>query len=58
MLATSMFHSKVAGLAGDIQVGIVVRNLTDVSYRDYLRRYKEFALDEGRNVLVRVSTGL
>ena len=42
----------------DIQVGLVVRNLANVSYRDYLSRYKEFALDQGRNVLVRVSTGL
>jgi iron complex outermembrane recepter protein len=42
----------------DIQVGFVMRNLANVSYRDYLSRYKDFALDQGRNVLVRVSTGL
>ncbi|MEZ4652087.1 MAG: TonB-dependent receptor [Candidatus Eisenbacteria bacterium] len=38
--------------------GVDVRNLLDRSYRSYLSRYKEFALDPGRNVIVRVSTSL
>jgi outer membrane receptor protein involved in Fe transport len=35
-----------------------VRNVTDKAYRDYMSRYKRFALDEGRNVMLFVSTGL
>ena len=41
-----------------VQIDLAVRNVGDVSYRDYLSRYKEFALDQGRSVLIRVSTGL
>jgi len=32
-----------------------VRNLTDKAYKSYLSRYKSFALDPGRNVLIRIS---
>ena len=39
------------------RVDIAVRNATDVSYRGFLSRYKEFALDPGRNVVLRVSLG-
>ena len=35
-----------------------VRNALDESYRDFLSRYKGFALDAGRNVVFRISTGL
>ena len=39
------------------RVDIAVRNATDVSYRGFLSRYKEFALDPGRNVVLRLSLG-
>ncbi|PYO41287.1 MAG: hypothetical protein DMD33_14520 [Gemmatimonadetes bacterium] len=39
------------------QIEVAVRNLTDVSYRSFLSRYKEFALDPGRNVTLRISLG-
>ena len=38
-------------------VDITVRNATNVSYRSFLSRYKEFALDPGRNVVLRISVG-
>ena len=38
-------------------VDLAVRNATNVSYRGFLSRYKEFALDPGRNVVVSVSLG-
>ena len=39
-----------------MRVDLTVRNAADASYRDFLSRYKEFALNPGRNVIVRVST--
>jgi iron complex outermembrane recepter protein len=33
-----------------------VLNAGDTSYRNFLSRYKEFALDPGRNIILRVST--
>ena len=39
------------------QVDLAVRNATNVSYRSFLSRYKEFALDPGRNVVLRISLG-
>ena len=44
--------------AHEVRVGISVRNLLDAEYRSFLSRYKAFALDPGRNIMVRVSTGL
>jgi outer membrane receptor protein involved in Fe transport len=38
-----------------IRLDLEVRNLFDTAYRSFLNRYKEFALDPGRNVLVRLS---
>ena len=38
-----------------IRFDIRVRNLTDKAYKSFLSRYKSFALDPGRNVLVRLS---
>lgn len=38
-------------------VDLAVRNATNVSYRSFLSRYKEFALDPGRNVVLRISLG-
>ena len=37
------------------EIDLAVRNLTDVSYRSFLSRYKEFALDPGRNITLRIS---
>ena len=39
------------------RVDLSVRNVANVSYRSFLSRYKEFALDPGRNVVLRVSVG-
>ncbi len=39
-----------------MRIDLLVRNAGNVRYRDFLSRYKEFALDQGRNVLLRVST--
>jgi len=38
-----------------IRFDIRVRNLTDKAYKSFLSRYKGFALDPGRNVLLRLS---
>jgi iron complex outermembrane receptor protein/hemoglobin/transferrin/lactoferrin receptor protein len=38
-----------------IRFDIRVRNLTDKAYKSFLSRYKSFALDPGRNVLLRLS---
>ncbi len=40
-----------------IQVDVAVHNVANTSYRSFLSRYKEFALDPGRNVVVRLSLG-
>lgn len=37
-------------------VGLAIRNLTNVQYRDFLNRYKEFAYAPGFNAVVRLST--
>jgi len=39
------------------RVDLAVKNVTNVSYRSFLSRYKEFALDPGRNIVLRVSVG-
>lgn len=44
-------------LGRDAHIDLAVRNLTNVSYRSFLSRYKEFALDPGRNITLRVSLG-
>jgi outer membrane receptor protein involved in Fe transport len=57
----TLFHLS-AGIArrllgSDARLDVRVRNLTDVRYRDFLSRYKEFALSPGRNIVVRFSLG-
>jgi outer membrane receptor protein involved in Fe transport len=42
------------GRATRLEVG--VRNLGDVRYKNFLSRYKEFALEPGRNIIIRIST--
>ena len=41
-----------------VRIELQVRNALDTSYRDFLSRYKAFALNPGRNVVVRLSTEL
>jgi outer membrane receptor protein involved in Fe transport len=40
------------------RIDLTGRNLGDTSYRDFMSRYKGFALDQGRNIILRISTGL
>jgi len=42
--------------AHPVRLDVRVRNLADTRYRSFLSRYKSFALDPGRNILVRLST--
>ncbi len=39
-----------------IQLDLIARNLTNASYRDFLSRYKEFALNPGRDIRFRATT--
>ena len=41
----------------DVRFDLRVQNAGNVAYRDFLSRYKQFALDPGRNVSLRISTG-
>jgi iron complex outermembrane recepter protein len=40
-----------------MRLDLAVRNLFNTSYRSFLSRYKEFALDPGRNLIIRLSAG-
>ena len=40
-----------------VQVSVRVRNATNAAYKDFLSRYKAFALNPGRDVLVRMRIG-
>src|SRR2546421_1382049 len=40
-----------------MRLDVTVRNVLDQRYRSFLSRYKEFAFDPGRNVVVRLSSG-
>jgi len=42
------------GRSTRLEVG--VRNAGNVRYKNFLSRYKEFALEPGRNIIIRVST--
>jgi iron complex outermembrane receptor protein len=46
----------LATRAGEFHVDVDVRNLFDKAYAGFLSRYKLYALDQGRNLTVRVST--
>ncbi len=48
------FRQHWFGRATRIDLGL--RNITNTSYRDFLSRYKEFALAPGRNIILRIST--
>ena len=41
-----------------VYLDVRVRNATNARYTDFLSRYKVFAFGEGRNIVVRLSTGL
>jgi outer membrane receptor protein involved in Fe transport len=41
-----------------LRLDLRLRNATNVSYRNFLSRYKEFAEDPGRNIVLRLSTEL
>jgi iron complex outermembrane recepter protein len=41
-----------------VRIELQVRNALDTRYRDFLSRYKAFAFNPGRNVVVRLSTEL
>jgi len=46
-------------LAGrTLRIDLQVRNALDTAYRDFLDRYKEFALSPGRSIVVRLATGI
>jgi iron complex outermembrane receptor protein len=45
-------------LGREFSFDLGVQNLLNKRYKNYLSRYKEFALDPGINVLFRVSTGI
>ena len=40
-----------------VRIDVALRNALNTRYRSFLSRYKEFALDPGRNLILRVSTG-
>ncbi|HEX8906797.1 MAG TPA: TonB-dependent receptor, partial [Longimicrobiaceae bacterium] len=40
------------------RVDVQVRNVADTAYRSFLNRYKEFALDPGRSLVLRIATGI
>ena len=40
-----------------MRLDVAVRNVFNTSYRSFLSRYKEFALDPGRNITVRLTAG-
>jgi iron complex outermembrane receptor protein len=48
------FQQRLFGRATRIDLGL--RNIANTSYRDFLSRYKEFALNPGRNIILRIST--
>jgi len=42
----------------DMRLDISLRNALDERYKSFLSRYKEFAYDPGRNLIIRLSSGL
>jgi outer membrane receptor protein involved in Fe transport len=52
-------HGSWPSWADRAHVGdLTVRNATNEAYRDFLSRYKRFALDPGRDVVIRLRMGL
>jgi outer membrane receptor protein involved in Fe transport len=49
--------SEVRLLGRAMRLDVALRNVLNTRYRSFLSRYKGFALDPGRNLIVRLSTG-
>ena len=49
--------SEVRLLGRAMRLDVALRNALNTRYRNFLSRYKSFALDPGRNLIVRLSTG-
>jgi iron complex outermembrane receptor protein len=47
---------RVAGRT--LRIDLQVHNVLDTAYRDFLDRYKEFALSPGRSIVLRLATGI
>jgi len=45
-------------LGRSLRIDLHVRNLLDTRYRDFLDRYKEFALGPGRSIVLRIAAGI
>jgi iron complex outermembrane recepter protein len=41
-----------------LRIDLQVHNALDAAYRDFLSRYKEFALNPGRSIVLRLATGI
>jgi outer membrane receptor protein involved in Fe transport len=50
------FHYRVMGR--DTRIDLGIRNAANRKYRDFMSRYKEFALEPGRNVMLKIATGM
>jgi outer membrane receptor protein involved in Fe transport len=48
--------TSVRAIGRALRIDVALRNALDTQYRDFLNRYKEFALDPGRALEVRVGT--
>lgn len=48
----------VVAVGRTFQLDLSVRNVADTQYKNFLSRYKAFAYEPGRNVVLRVSTGI
>lgn len=46
---------EIALSSGNISIDLAVENLLDKAYRGHLSRYKEYALNPGRNITLKVS---
>ena len=48
--------TKMDKKPGPKPLDLTVRNAGNVQYRDFLSRYQAFALNPGRNIVIRLST--
>jgi iron complex outermembrane receptor protein/hemoglobin/transferrin/lactoferrin receptor protein len=51
-----MGGTSVQAIGRTLRIDLALRNALDTQYRDFLNRYKEFALDPGRALELRVGT--
>lgn len=45
-------------LRHDARIDLAIRNAANRKYRDFMSRYKEFALEPGRNIVLKLATGI